>query len=417
MSNAKSGLVRGTGIKPQLEHGVYIPPSFTDEKEWQALMLQCVRSGVSDIYLNTGKPLTADIWGKMHTLTVSGRRITQSEATVMLGWMMAEGVITRVNSGDPQPSSYSITDPDQTNKTFDGSQVRYRFRVNASRVRYRSDLGIQVVIRILQSEPPRLVFEEDLADFGYVPGQVYVPRDMFEGMLSPNGLSLISGPTGSGKTTTFAGMLRALGEWEDSPIRGNYCIGESPTEFVFDSVMSSHSDYAQQEIGSDVGSFADFVRDLMRRHPALGVIGEIRDTETCDAAMQLALTGHPVWATVHTNDVPSIIPRLLTQYTPDARPAAMADLIGTSRMLINQTLEKTLDGRRTVLRSYLQITPKIQQNLALSTSDIDLKRRITKFLFSDGVSKTAAAQKALERGLIDVETVKRVAAREEAAYE
>ncbi|RRJ82371.1 GspE/PulE family protein [Aestuariirhabdus litorea] len=123
----------------------------------------------------------------------------------------------------------------------------------------------------------------------------------WQGMINqPNGIVLVTGPTGSGKTTTLYSSLKALATSEV-----NVCSIEDPIEMVepaFNQMQVHHS------IGLD---FASGVRALMRQDPDIIMIGEIRDLETAEMAMQAALTGHLVLSTLHTNDAPSAVSRLL----------------------------------------------------------------------------------------------------------
>lgn len=117
---------------------------------------------------------------------------------------------------------------------------------------------------------------------------------------NPNGIVLVTGPTGSGKTTTLYSSLKQLATEEV-----NVCTIEDPIEMVEDS-------FNQMQVQHNIGlSFADGVRALLRQDPDIIMVGEIRDLETAEMAIQSALTGHLVISTLHTNDAPSAITRLL----------------------------------------------------------------------------------------------------------
>ena len=116
----------------------------------------------------------------------------------------------------------------------------------------------------------------------------------------PNGIVLVTGPTGSGKTTTLYSSLKQIATSEV-----NVCTIEDPIEMV-------EGSFNQMQVHSQIGlSFAAGVRALLRQDPDIIMIGEIRDLETAEMAVQAALTGHLVIATLHTNDAPSAITRLL----------------------------------------------------------------------------------------------------------
>ena len=122
---------------------------------------------------------------------------------------------------------------------------------------------------------------------------------------SPNGIILVTGPTGSGKTTTLYATLRLLATPEV-----NVCTVEEPIEMV-------EPLFNQMQVQSNIGlNFADGIRTLMRQDPDIIMVGEIRDLETADMAIQAALTGHLVLSTLHTNDSPSAVTRLLDLGVP-----------------------------------------------------------------------------------------------------
>jgi len=153
--------------------------------------------------------------------------------------------------------------------------------------------GEKLVMRIFDPE----VLVRDFAELGF--GEEDKAR--WQSMTSqPNGIILVTGPTGSGKTTTLYSTLKQLATPEV-----NVCTIEDPIEMVEQS-------FNQMQVSQNIDlGFADGVRALMRQDPDIIMIGEIRDGETADMAIQAALTGHLVLSTLHTNDAPSAISRLL----------------------------------------------------------------------------------------------------------
>ncbi len=166
--------------------------------------------------------------------------------------------------------------------------------------------GEKLVMRIFDPE----VLVRDFRSLGFSEDDQTRWRQMTQ---APNGIILVTGPTGSGKTTTLYTTLKQLATPEV-----NVCTIEDPIEMVesaFNQMQVQHS--------IDMG-FADGVRALMRQDPDIVMIGEIRDLETAEMAIQAALTGHLVLSTLHTNDAPSAITRLLD--------------LGVPAYLINSTL-------------------------------------------------------------------------------
>ncbi|MBV8030942.1 MAG: type II/IV secretion system protein, partial [Betaproteobacteria bacterium] len=153
--------------------------------------------------------------------------------------------------------------------------------------------GEKLVMRIFDPE----VLVRDFKELGFSDDDKRRWDDMTQ---RPNGIVLVTGPTGSGKTTTLYSTLKTLATPEV-----NVCTIEDPIEMVegsFNQMQVQH----QIELG-----FADGVRALMRQDPDIIMVGEIRDLETAEMAVQAALTGHLVLSTLHTNDAPSAIARLL----------------------------------------------------------------------------------------------------------
>jgi general secretion pathway protein E len=172
-------------------------------------------------------------------------------------------------------------------KTQEGNEVELRLST------LPTAFGEKMVMRIFDPDILLKSFEElGLANEDY---------DRWQGMVNnPNGIVLVTGPTGSGKTTTLYSSLRQL-----STAEVNVCTIEDPIEMVEGSFNQMQ---VQQNI--DLG-FADGVRALLRQDPDIIMVGEVRDLETANMAIQAALTGHLVLSTLHTNDAPSAITRLL----------------------------------------------------------------------------------------------------------
>jgi type IV pilus assembly protein PilB len=138
----------------------------------------------------------------------------------------------------------------------------------------------------------------------------------------PYGIILVTGPTGSGKTTTLYSALKAL----NSPTE-NIMTAEDPVEFNFEGIN-------QVLVRSDIGlTFAAALRSFLRQDPDIVMVGEIRDTETAEIAIRAALTGHLVFSTLHTNDAPSSINRLVDMGIPGYLVAAATRLIMAQRIV------------------------------------------------------------------------------------
>ncbi len=178
--------------------------------------------------------------------------------------------------------------------------------------------GEQVVIRLLDKSGTSLKLE----DMGYI-GRAL--RTIRKGISNPNGLILTSGPTGSGKSTSLYALIQEI---KDDSI--NIVTLEDPVEYKMGGIN-------QIQINADVGlTFSTGLRSILRQDPDVVMVGEIRDSETANLAVQAALTGHLVFSTLHTNSAAGILPRLLDM---GVEPFLIAS---TVRTVIGQRLVRKL---------------------------------------------------------------------------
>ena len=207
--------------------------------------------------------------------------------------------------------------------------------------------GESVVMRILD----RSVVSLDLAKVGMDAPTMALFRECIG---KPNGIVLVTGPTGSGKTTTLYSALNELNAIEDKII-----TTEDPVEYDIDGII-------QVPIDADIGNtFAACLRSILRQDPDIILVGEIRDTETAEIAVQASLTGHIVFSTLHTNDAPSTITRLKD--------------MGVPTFLITATVEGILAQRLVrrvcaVCRAEFQPTQEMLADLELKPTDIAGKK-------------------------------------------
>jgi len=175
--------------------------------------------------------------------------------------------------------------------------------------------GESVVMRVLD----RGVVSLDLDKLGMDEG---IKRKFRDVMKRPNGIILVTGPTGSGKTTTLYSALSELNDVEDKLI-----TTEDPIEYDIDGIV-------QVPIDNDLGNtFAAILRAILRQDPDRILVGEIRDVETAEIAVQASLTGHMVFSTLHTNDAPSTVTRLRDMGVPPFLITATVEAILAQRLV------------------------------------------------------------------------------------
>ena len=195
-----------------------------------------------------------------------------------------------------------------------------RFRANA----YRQRGCVGAVMRFIPFEIPAI---DDLG----------LPPIVKELAKKPNGLVLITGPTGSGKSTTLAAIIDHINTF----LKGHIITIEDPIEFLHRNKLCEIN---QREVGEDTESFAAALKDALREDPNVILVGELRDLDTISNAITAAETGHLVFATLHTNDAAQTVDRIVDVFPPHQQPQVRIQLSATLRAVIAQTLLRKKDG-------------------------------------------------------------------------
>ncbi|MDQ2995378.1 MAG: Flp pilus assembly complex ATPase component TadA, partial [Pseudomonadota bacterium] len=212
-----------------------------------------------------------------------------------------------------------------------------------------------------------------------------------------DGVVYVTGATGSGKTTLLAAVIRELSEEPEG--HRKMLTYEAPIEFVYDMVEMPSSVISQSEIPRHLPSFAAGVRNALRRKPRLILVGESRDPETISAVMEAALTGHPVYTTLHSTGVAESIRRLVGSFSQDERQGRTIDIIETLRLIIWQQLVPTVDGKRVALREFLVFDEEIRDQL-LEVDYTQVTSLTRKLLRERGQPMRVDAERVYKEGLI-----------------
>lgn len=211
--------------------------------------------------------------------------------------------------------------------------------------RYRGNVIVQrgtmdAVFRVVPFKVPEL---EKLS----------LPEDVKRLCELPRGLILITGPTGSGKSTTMAGMIDYMNRHRAI----NILTIEDPIEFLHSHKLAT---IRQREVGTDTKSFAVALRQALRHDPDVILIGEMRDQESISIALTAAETGHLVLSTLHTQTAPSTITRIIDSYPNDKKTLVCQQLAGSLRAIISQQLIEDLSGNRVAAIEYMVDTPNVR---------------------------------------------------------
>ena len=277
----------------------------------------------SDLHLTAGSPPTIRVNGSLQALP---------DFPVLDGGMIQRtmyGAITQTQRERFEEDleldfSYSLPD-------------RGRFRVNM----YKQRDAIGAAFRMIPFEI------KSLEALGIPPGL----RDF---AALPRGFILVTGPTGSGKSTTLAALI----DQANSTRSEHIMTVEDPIEFLHEHKKCLVN---QREVGTDTNSFSAALKHVLRQDPDIILVGEMRDLETIQVALAAAETGHLVFATLHTQDAAQTIDRIIDVFPPHQQQQVRQQLAGSLQGVVCQTLCKTLDGKgRVVATEVLVVTPAVR---------------------------------------------------------
>jgi twitching motility protein PilT len=213
-------------------------------------------------------------------------------------------------------------------------------------------------------------------------------------LASPKGLFLVTGPTGSGKSTSIVAMLEEINKIQPH----NIITIEDPIEYVFQAKKALIS---QREIGHDTWSFDNAIKSALREDPDIIFVGEIRNTETANAVLDLAETGHLVFSTLHTNSATATINRFLSFFSADMQNGVVERLADALAGVLSQTLVKRKDGiGRIAIFELLLNNNAVRNNL--KKREIEQIQNIIETSSQNGmITMKQYAKKLLDRQVID----------------
>ncbi len=300
----------------------------------EPLLRDMVSRNSSDLHLKVGRPSLMRLDGKL--LPIGEVPLTSDDLTSMFESITSERCLKDFRETNDADFSHVVPG-------------LARFRVNVFR-----RLGkIGMVLRQIPLEVPSI---EAL-------GHPAVLKELME---KKQGVLLVTGPTGSGKSTTLAAMINHINHTKNAHV----ITIEDPVEFVYEDDLCTIN---QRQIGEDVGDFKEALRRALRQDPDVILVGEMRDLETIEIAVHAAETGHLVLSTLHTNSASQTIDRILDTYPPEALKQIQSMLSLTLVAVISQRLVRKKDGSgRTAALEIMINSPNIQQLLAEGkTKDLD----------------------------------------------
>lgn len=350
------------------------------------LLIHCQNLSASDITLQTGEPVFAEVYGRL--LRITRRKLSNTEVSEILNLIYGPNGSAQILSGVDIDTHYEFR-PNRNE--------RYRFRVNATGCLVEGHDAIQITLRSIPSTPPKL-------------SELNLEPALIPSLSPTQGIVYVTGSTGSGKSTLLAAIIRDLVEREDS--HRKILTYEAPIEFVYDAIDRPSAIVSQSEIPRHLPSFAAGVRNALRRKPRLILVGEARDPETIGAAIEAALTGHPVYTTLHSNGVAETLRRLVNSFPADEANGRMIDIIETIRVVVWQQLVPTNDGKRIALREFLIFDEKLRDQLIDSKLE-NISATTRRLLKKYGQPMSVDAKRKFDAGLISEREYKRLVMTEE----
>jgi defect-in-organelle-trafficking protein DotB len=337
----------------------------------------------SDITIQTGSPIYVEVYGCL--LKITNRPLSNTELGDLINSIYGPNATTQLLSGVDIDTHYEF----RPNRG-----IRFRYRVNATACLVDGHDSIQITLRTIPSTPPKLE-------------SMNLPQNILNAIAPQEGIVFITGATGSGKSTLLASIIRHLIEIDDS--NRKVLTYEAPIEFVFDEIETTSSIVSQSEIPRHLPSFAEGVRNALRRKPRLIMVGECRDAPTISATLEAALTGHPVYTTLHTSGVAETMRRLVTSYAGEERLGRTIDILETIRLCIWQKLVPTVDGTRVALREYL-VFDEEARDILLESDPNEITTTTRKLVRQRGQLMTRDAKDKFEQGIISERTYKLIIA-------
>ena len=288
------------------------------------LLETCIKRGASDLHLHVGKRPTLRLHGRMRPLET---KVLEPEDTISL-----------MKAITPERAQQEIQEQGGTDFGFEFGEAG-RFRTSV----YNQRGNLSLVLRLIPSK----IFSFD---------EIGLPPQCKSLCRRPRGMFLVTGPTGSGKTTTLATMIDFVNNEFDKHI----ITIEDPIEYYHPHKKSILS---QREVGVDVPSFSEALRRALRQDPDVILVGELRDLETIESALRAAETGHLVFGTLHTTSAQGTVTRIVDQFPVDQQEQIRVQMASSLIGVLSQALIPRADVRGMVAAFEFMVVTSAISNL------------------------------------------------------
>ena len=327
-------------------------------------LIKAKKANASDIHFRVGKAPSIRVDGKI--LKMSMPSLNENDFENILAKVARKNLLEKIRNSNNLDFTYEIPD-------FS------RYRVN-----YCKDLGFsKLTLRVIPYEIPTLE-------------ELNLPKYLNEFAKINNGIILVTGPTGSGKSTTLASMVDTINKEQQKHI----ITIEDPVEFLY---TDRKSLVTQRGLGTDIETFELGIKYALRQDPDVILVGEIRDRETLEAAIEASETGHLVLSTMHTNSCIQTLNRILGLFEDNMSPIMIQRVVNTLRAIVSQKLLPKVSGGLVAALEIMSVTPAISDYLAKSQFD-DIYSLMQRSKTPALVTMTSSIYALLKHGLITKDT-------------
>jgi defect-in-organelle-trafficking protein DotB len=365
-------------FKYDMTEGAFLYEEFIKFLEWAVLEVKA-----NDIFIETNEPLG-----------IKKDNITYNVTEFPLSYDEVAGIVSDSRFYETSAAAALMTGKKVLDFAFSmdyGEDKTLRFRVNVTPCNSIESAikGIEIVLRPTQGVPPTVK-------------ELKLPERYIDTCRFKEGLVLVTGPTGSGKTTMIASLIGHIATTQ----RKHIITGEEPIEFDFKQIKNRTSRINQCEIITNIESFGLFSSNALRRSPDVVFLGELRDAKSIEGGTRIAQTGHLVYATGHTNDAASALERFADEFPFSEKRGKLVRLISNTKGIIHQRLLDKRGGGRVAVFEDIFFTSKMKMALysRMSTGGDGVTDLIQEFVESHGVSLAKSIRENFSCGHLTLAT-------------
>jgi Tfp pilus assembly pilus retraction ATPase PilT len=361
-----------------LTEGSFTYDDFTNFLQWATL-----EAKANDIFIETNEPLG-----------IKKDDITYNVTETVITYDEISAIINDTRFYETSASAALMTGRREIDFSYalsygEDQILRYRVNISACSSIESPIKGIEIVLRPTAGVPPTAK-------------ELCLPQKYIDTCKFKEGLVLVTGPTGSGKTTTLAALISHIATTQKKHI----LTAEDPMEYDFKLINNRSSRIIQSEISTNIASFSLFASNALRRSPDVVLMGELRDAKSIEGGARIAQTGHLVYATGHTNDAASALERFADEFEFTEKRGKLVRLIANTKCVIHQRLLRKRGGGRIAIHEDLFLTSKIKMALysRMSTGGDGVTDLFQHFVETEGTTLTSSIKEAFRGGQLDLET-------------